>query len=96
MTPVLVTGSTDGIGRAAAGLLAAAGVAVVVHGKDPAKGAAALAELRARHPDVAVDLVRPTFGIPRQSPGSLPRAATVRASSTHSSTTRGSSCRPGC
>lgn len=57
MKAVLVTGSTDGIGRATASLLAAAGVAVIVHGKYPAKGAAFVAELRARHPDAAIDLV---------------------------------------
>jgi NAD(P)-dependent dehydrogenase (short-subunit alcohol dehydrogenase family) len=57
MTAVLVTGSTDGIGRAAASLLAAAGVAVTVHGKDPARVAAAASELRARHPGAAIDLV---------------------------------------
>ncbi len=38
MNPVLVTGSTDGIGYAAATLLAAAGRSVIVHGKDPARG----------------------------------------------------------
>ncbi len=57
MTPVLVTGSTDGIGMAAVGQLAAAGVDVIVHGKDPARGAAVVAELRARHPGAGVDLI---------------------------------------
>lgn len=57
MNPILVTGSTDGIGRAAAALLAAAGRSVIVHGKDPAKGAAVVDELRARSPDAAIDLV---------------------------------------
>ncbi|HIH04440.1 MAG TPA: SDR family NAD(P)-dependent oxidoreductase [Methanoregulaceae archaeon] len=57
MNPVLVTGSTDGIGRAAATLLASAGRSVIVHGKDPAKGAAVVSELRARYPTAAIDLV---------------------------------------
>jgi NAD(P)-dependent dehydrogenase (short-subunit alcohol dehydrogenase family) len=54
MRPILVTGSTDGIGLAAAGLLVAAGRPVIVHGKDPARGAAVAADLRARHPGAVV------------------------------------------
>lgn len=57
MNPILVTGSTDGIGRAAATLLAAAGRSVIVHGKDPVKGAAVVSELRARYPTAAIDLI---------------------------------------
>ena len=57
MTAVLVTGSTDGIGRAAVTLLVGAGRSVMVHGKDPAKGAAVVADLRTRYPDAAIDLV---------------------------------------
>jgi NAD(P)-dependent dehydrogenase (short-subunit alcohol dehydrogenase family) len=57
MNPILVTGSTDGIGKAAVSLLAAAGRSVIVHGKDPAKGAAVVAELRSRHPDASIDLI---------------------------------------
>lgn len=57
MNPILITGSTDGIGRAAAELLAAAGRSVIVHGKDPAKGARVVDALRARFPRVPVDLV---------------------------------------
>ena len=40
---VLVTGSTDGIGRPTATSLAAMGATVLVHGRDPGRGAAALA-----------------------------------------------------
>ncbi|HVN65644.1 MAG TPA: SDR family NAD(P)-dependent oxidoreductase [Methanomicrobiales archaeon] len=43
---ILVTGSTDGIGRATALALARMGHRVLVHGRDPAKGRAALAEVR--------------------------------------------------
>ena len=57
MNPILVTGSTDGIGRAAVALLAAAGRSVIVHGKDPVRGAAVAAELRTRHPDREIGLI---------------------------------------
>lgn len=57
MNPVLVTGSTDGIGRAAVGLLAGTGRSVIVHGKDRARGAEVVDALRARNPGVAIDLV---------------------------------------
>ena len=43
---VLVTGSTDGIGRQTAVDLAAMGAAVIVHGRDPGRGAAALAAVQ--------------------------------------------------
>jgi NAD(P)-dependent dehydrogenase (short-subunit alcohol dehydrogenase family) len=45
---VLVTGATDGLGRALAGELAADGWTVLVHGRDEARGQAALEEIRAR------------------------------------------------
>ncbi|MDD2472864.1 MAG: SDR family NAD(P)-dependent oxidoreductase [Methanoculleus sp.] len=44
---ILVTGSTDGIGKAAARLLAEQGHRVLIHGRDPTKGRAVLAELKA-------------------------------------------------
>jgi NAD(P)-dependent dehydrogenase (short-subunit alcohol dehydrogenase family) len=43
---VLVTGATDGLGRAVAGQLAAAGATVLLHGRDPARGEQALLEMR--------------------------------------------------
>jgi hypothetical protein len=45
--PVLVTGSTDGIGRHTAARLAAAGAAVLVHGRSAARVEAAAAAVRA-------------------------------------------------
>jgi NAD(P)-dependent dehydrogenase (short-subunit alcohol dehydrogenase family) len=45
---VLVTGATDGLGRAIAGELAADGWSVLLHGRDEARGQAALEEIRAR------------------------------------------------
>jgi NAD(P)-dependent dehydrogenase (short-subunit alcohol dehydrogenase family) len=58
----LVTGSTSGIGKAAAVQLAAQGATVIVHGRDAARGAAVVAEIEngggsARF--VSADLVEP-------------------------------------
>src|SRR6266480_3251610 len=47
---VLVTGSTDGIGRQTARQLAARGLRVIVHGRSKTKVDAALAELRGELP----------------------------------------------
>jgi NAD(P)-dependent dehydrogenase (short-subunit alcohol dehydrogenase family) len=44
---VLVTGATDGLGRALAERLAGAGQAVIVHGRDPARTDRAVAEIKA-------------------------------------------------
>jgi NAD(P)-dependent dehydrogenase (short-subunit alcohol dehydrogenase family) len=44
----LVTGATDGLGRAVAGELAADGWTVLLHGRDEARGQAALDEIRGR------------------------------------------------
>ena len=43
---VLVTGSTDGLGKLTARDLAAAGATVLLHGRDPERGEAAMRELR--------------------------------------------------
>jgi NAD(P)-dependent dehydrogenase (short-subunit alcohol dehydrogenase family) len=48
---ILVTGSTDGVGRVVALDLAAAGAAVLVHGRDSARGESLLAEMRAKGND---------------------------------------------
>ncbi len=44
---VLVTGATDGLGKAVATELARAGATVLLHGRDEGRGAATLAEIRA-------------------------------------------------
>jgi NAD(P)-dependent dehydrogenase (short-subunit alcohol dehydrogenase family) len=45
---VLVTGATDGLGKALAGGLAGAGATVLLHGRDQERGERTLAELRAQ------------------------------------------------
>jgi NAD(P)-dependent dehydrogenase (short-subunit alcohol dehydrogenase family) len=47
MTTVLVTGSTDGLGRSVAAELARRGATVVVHGRSRQRGERAVAEIRA-------------------------------------------------
>ncbi|WP_033279121.1 SDR family NAD(P)-dependent oxidoreductase [Streptomyces sp. NRRL F-525] len=44
---ILLTGATDGMGRELARELAAQGASLILHGRNPAKGAELLAELRA-------------------------------------------------
>ena len=51
----LVTGSTDGIGRATARALAAAGMKVIVHGRNKPKVDATLAELKAELPGAELE-----------------------------------------
>jgi NAD(P)-dependent dehydrogenase (short-subunit alcohol dehydrogenase family) len=43
---ILITGATDGLGRALAGELAAAGATLLVHGRDEARGRATVMDLR--------------------------------------------------
>ena len=48
---ILITGSTDGVGRVVALRLAEAGAEVLVHGRDTARGESLLAEMRAKGND---------------------------------------------
>src|SRR6266540_3421581 len=45
---IVITGATDGLGRALAGELAAAGAALALHGRDDRKGMATIRDLRDR------------------------------------------------
>ena len=54
---MLVTGATDGIGRATVDALAAQGAHVLVHGRDPARVARVVASLAARRPGHATGVV---------------------------------------
>jgi NAD(P)-dependent dehydrogenase (short-subunit alcohol dehydrogenase family) len=57
----VITGGTDGIGKAAAHGLAARGARLLVHGRDPDKGARAVAELRARSGNPAIEFLQADF-----------------------------------
>jgi NAD(P)-dependent dehydrogenase (short-subunit alcohol dehydrogenase family) len=57
----LITGGTDGIGKAAAHSLALKGARLLLHGRDPEKGARAVAEIKARSQNPAVEFVQADF-----------------------------------
>jgi NAD(P)-dependent dehydrogenase (short-subunit alcohol dehydrogenase family) len=57
----VVTGGTDGIGKEAAYGLAVQGAKLLVHGRDPAKGARAVAELKARSGNPAIEFLPADF-----------------------------------
>jgi NAD(P)-dependent dehydrogenase (short-subunit alcohol dehydrogenase family) len=58
----LITGGTDGIGEAAAYGLALQGARLLVHGRDPDKGTRAVADLRARSGNPAIEFLQADFG----------------------------------
>ena len=58
----VITGGTDGIGKAAAYGLATRGARLLVHGRDPEKGARAVAELKARSGNPAIEFLPADFG----------------------------------
>ena len=58
----VITGGTDGIGKAAAYGLALQGARLLVHGRDPDKGVRAVAELKARSGNPAVEFLPADFG----------------------------------
>jgi NAD(P)-dependent dehydrogenase (short-subunit alcohol dehydrogenase family) len=57
----VITGGTDGIGKAAAHGLAAQGAKLLVHGRDPEKGARAVAELKVRSGNPAIEFLQADF-----------------------------------
>jgi NAD(P)-dependent dehydrogenase (short-subunit alcohol dehydrogenase family) len=57
----LITGATDGIGKAAAAALAQQGARLLIHGRDPDKGARAVAELKSRSQNQAIEFLQGDF-----------------------------------
>jgi retinol dehydrogenase 12 len=57
----VISGGTDGIGKAAAYGLAVQGARLLVHGRDPDKGARAVAELKARSGNPAIEFLQADF-----------------------------------
>jgi NAD(P)-dependent dehydrogenase (short-subunit alcohol dehydrogenase family) len=57
----VITGGTDGIGKAAAYSLAVQGARLLVHGRDPDKGARAVAELKARSGNPTIEFLPADF-----------------------------------
>jgi NAD(P)-dependent dehydrogenase (short-subunit alcohol dehydrogenase family) len=57
----VITGGTDGIGKEVAYGLATRGARLLVHGRDPAKGARAVAELEARSGNPAIEFLPADF-----------------------------------
>jgi retinol dehydrogenase-12 len=57
----VITGATDGIGKEAAYGLAVQGAQLLIHGRDPDKGARAVAQLRARSGNPAIEFLQADF-----------------------------------
>jgi len=58
----VITGGTDGIGKEAAYGLALQGAKLLIHGRDPDKGARAVAELKARSRNPTIEFLQADFG----------------------------------
>jgi NAD(P)-dependent dehydrogenase (short-subunit alcohol dehydrogenase family) len=58
----VITGGTDGIGKAAAHGLALQGATLLIHGRDADKGARAVAELKAGTGNAAIEFLQADFG----------------------------------
>jgi NAD(P)-dependent dehydrogenase (short-subunit alcohol dehydrogenase family) len=57
----LITGATDGIGKEAACALAQQGARLLIQGRDPDKGARAVAELKSRSGNAAIEFLQCDF-----------------------------------
>ncbi len=57
----VITGGTDGIGKATASALAVQGARLLVHGRDPEKGARVVAELRAHSGNPSIEFLSADF-----------------------------------
>ena len=57
----VITGATDGIGKAAAFNLAAKGATLLLHGRDPDKGARVVEDLKARTRNPAIEFLQADF-----------------------------------
>jgi len=57
----VITGATDGIGKAAVCSLALQGAKLLLHGRDPEKGIRAVAEVKARSGNPAVEFLQADF-----------------------------------
>jgi NAD(P)-dependent dehydrogenase (short-subunit alcohol dehydrogenase family) len=58
----VITGATDGIGKETAYGLALQGAQLLIHGRDPDKGARTVAELKARSRNPAIEFLPADFG----------------------------------
>ncbi len=58
----VITGATDGIGKEAAYSLARQGARLLIHGRDPDKGARALAQIKARSGNPQIEFLQADFG----------------------------------
>ena len=58
---ILITGATDGLGRAVAGELAASGATLLLHGRSEERGRQTLAEISARTPAARLTYYRADF-----------------------------------
>lgn len=66
-----ISGSSRGIGFAIASALGCEGVHVTVNGRDPERVDAAVARLRAQHPDVRIDGLAADFANPEEVEGMM-------------------------
>jgi NAD(P)-dependent dehydrogenase (short-subunit alcohol dehydrogenase family) len=86
---ILVTGATDGLGRAVAGELAAHGANVLVHGRDEARGRETMAEILEHAPGARLDWLRADLASLEEVRHLAVRSSATTAASTEWSATPG-------